>query len=180
MLDIRTEALQDMNLRRHKGVKFARVVLQYYGFVLDLLMLGLNRASVMAGVHPLPNDFLCHQDVDTEVSYPIRLYSKDNPNLLFARNEFECRILPKCRTLEEKSGPPKGQGGDPADLPGQHKLRQKTGGCPDPRGREPGVRGRIQASGGLRRSVRDHHIDLQGHGAHLCGLPDAPCAESSV
>ena len=175
-----------------RGLKFAGFVVQYYGLVLDLLMLGLNRASEMAGAPALPNDFLCHQDVDTEVSHPIRLYSryldkvhmflrftaeqareliqryltehpdpnnenvvgynnkrcwprdsrmrlmkhdvnlgravfwdmnnrmprsvsrmewqhsfvsiysKDNPNLLFAMNGFECRILPKCRTLEEK------------------------------------------------------------------------------
>ena len=161
-----------------RGLKFARFVLQYYGLVLDLLMLGLNRALEMAGAPALPNDFFCHQDVDTEVSHPIRLYSRgldkvhmflrftaeqareliqryltdpNNENVVgynnkrcwprdsrmrlmehdvnlgravfgdmnnrmhcsvvrmewehsfaFAMNGFECRILPRCRTLEEK------------------------------------------------------------------------------
>ena len=42
----------------------------------DLLVLGLNRASEMAGPPQMPNDFLTHRDVDTEVSHPIRLYSR--------------------------------------------------------------------------------------------------------
>ena len=30
------------------------------------------------------------------------VYSKDNPNLLFAMCDFEVRILPKCRMLNEQ------------------------------------------------------------------------------
>ena len=31
----------------------------------------------MAGPPQLPNEFLCHSDVDTEVSHPVRLYSRN-------------------------------------------------------------------------------------------------------
>ena len=44
--------------------------------MLDLLVLGLQRASEMAGPPQLPNDFLTYQDVDMEVVHPIRLYSR--------------------------------------------------------------------------------------------------------
>merc|ERR1711963_1133690 len=175
-----------------RGLQFASFIVQYYGLVMDLLCLGLNRASEMAGPPQMPNDFLSFQDVDTETSHPIRLYSryidriycffrytadeakdliqryltehpdpnnenvvgynnkkcwprdarmrlmkhdvnlgravfwdiknrlprsattiewdsafvsvysKDNPNLLFAMSGFECRILPKCRTTHDE------------------------------------------------------------------------------
>ena len=175
-----------------RGLQFASFIVQYCGLVMDLLVLGLNRASEMVGPPQMPNDFLSFQDVDTEVSHPIRLYSryvdrfhiffrftaeeardliqryltehpdpnnenivgynnkkcwprdsrmrlmkhdvnlgratfwdiknrlprsvttitwdasftsvysKDNPNLLFAMAGFECRILPKCRTTNEE------------------------------------------------------------------------------
>jgi pre-mRNA-processing factor 8 len=32
----------------------------------------------------------------------VSVYSKDNPNLLFDMNGFECRILPKCRMASEE------------------------------------------------------------------------------
>lgn len=51
-------------------------MVQYYGLVLDLLVLGLQRASEMAGPPQIPNDFLSYQDVETEVAHPIRLYSR--------------------------------------------------------------------------------------------------------
>lgn len=38
--------------------------------------------------------------VEWEESY-VSVYSRDNPNLLFAMCGFEVRILPKCRTLQE-------------------------------------------------------------------------------
>ena len=65
-----------------RGLQFASFVVQYYGLVMDLLSLGLNRASEMAGPPQMPNDFLSFQDVDTEVSHPIRLYSRYVDRLL--------------------------------------------------------------------------------------------------
>ena len=71
---------QDMNHTNSygiiRGLQFASFIVQYYGLVLDLLVLGLQRASEMAGPPQLPNDFLSYQDVETEASHPIRLYSR--------------------------------------------------------------------------------------------------------
>ena len=59
-----------------RGLQFSSFVVQYFGLVMDLLILGLNRSAEMAGPPQMPNDFLCFQDVDTEVSHPIRLFSR--------------------------------------------------------------------------------------------------------
>ena len=62
--------------------------MQYYGLVMDLLCLGLNKATEM------PIDFLPFKDVDTKVSHPLRLHSR----LSFAAPE----CLPKdLNTLTE-------------------------------------------------------------------------------
>ncbi|KAJ3320388.1 Pre-mRNA-processing-splicing factor 8 [Boothiomyces sp. JEL0866] len=59
-----------------RGLQFASFLFQYYGLVLDLLILGLNRASEMAGPPSIPNDFLQYRDVATETKHPIRLYTR--------------------------------------------------------------------------------------------------------
>lgn len=59
-----------------RGLQFASFVTQYYGLVLDLLLLGLTRASELAGPPNLPNEFLTFKDVQTEVRHPIRLYQR--------------------------------------------------------------------------------------------------------
>ena len=71
---------QDMNHTNSygiiRGLQFASFIVQYYGLVLDLLVLGLHRSSDMAGPPQMPNDFLTYQGVDIESSHPIRLYSR--------------------------------------------------------------------------------------------------------
>ena len=52
-----------------RGLQFSSFVFQFYGLVLDLLLLGLTRASELAGPPQLPNEYLCFKDVETEVSY---------------------------------------------------------------------------------------------------------------
>ena len=47
-----------------RGLQFASFIVQYYGLMLDLLVLGLQRASEMAGPPQMPNDFLTFQDVE--------------------------------------------------------------------------------------------------------------------
>ncbi|KAJ8132867.1 hypothetical protein O1611_g756 [Lasiodiplodia mahajangana] len=59
-----------------RGLQFSGFVFQFYGLVLDLLLLGLNRASEIAGPPASPNDFLQFRDRETETKHPIRLYTR--------------------------------------------------------------------------------------------------------
>ncbi|KAH3883506.1 hypothetical protein DPMN_007463 [Dreissena polymorpha] len=59
-----------------RGLQFASFITQYYGLVMDLLVLGLMRASEMVGPPQMPNAFLQFQDTTTEGAHPIRLYSR--------------------------------------------------------------------------------------------------------
>src|SRR6202042_1765976 len=59
-----------------RGLQFSAFVFQYYGLVIDLLLLGLQRASEIAGPPQSPNDFLQFRDRPTETRHPIRLYSR--------------------------------------------------------------------------------------------------------
>ena len=59
-----------------RGLQFASFVFQFYGLVLDLLLLGLTRASEIAGTPEIPNEFLDYREVQTETRHPIRLYSR--------------------------------------------------------------------------------------------------------
>ena len=59
-----------------RGLQFSAFVFQYYGLVLDLLLLGLQRASEIAGPPQSPNDFLQFRDRKTETKHPIRLYTR--------------------------------------------------------------------------------------------------------
>ncbi|KAK4522662.1 hypothetical protein GAYE_PCTG14G0552 [Galdieria yellowstonensis] len=57
-----------------RGLQFASFVQQYYGLLLDLLVLGLQRASEIAGPPQMPNEFTMFQDKETEEAHPIRCY----------------------------------------------------------------------------------------------------------
>ncbi|KAM5371406.1 hypothetical protein ACJZ2D_008005 [Fusarium nematophilum] len=59
-----------------RGLQFSAFVFQYYGLVLDLLLLGPQRASEIAGPPQSPNDFLQFRDRETETTHPIRLYTR--------------------------------------------------------------------------------------------------------
>ncbi|KAL8918667.1 MAG: hypothetical protein Q9208_007228 [Pyrenodesmia sp. 3 TL-2023] len=59
-----------------RGLQFSGFVFQYYGLVLDLLLLGLQRASEIAGPPQSPNDFLQFRDRQAETRHPIRLYTR--------------------------------------------------------------------------------------------------------
>lgn len=45
-----------------RGLQFASFIFQYYGLILDLLVLGLQRSSELAGPPSLPNEFMGFQD----------------------------------------------------------------------------------------------------------------------
>lgn len=59
-----------------RGLQFASFLTQYYGLVIDLLVLGLRRASELAGPPQMPNDYLTFKDTESETSHPIRLYTR--------------------------------------------------------------------------------------------------------
>lgn len=59
-----------------RGLQFASFVVQYYGLVLDLLLLGLSRAAEIAGPPKDENEFLSYPDSLTETKHPIRLYAR--------------------------------------------------------------------------------------------------------
>ena len=54
------------------GLQFASFMVQYYGLIIDLLVLGMRRASEVAGPPQLPNEFLTFRDVHTEVVAQLR------------------------------------------------------------------------------------------------------------
>ncbi|KAG7252060.1 hypothetical protein CRUP_029763 [Coryphaenoides rupestris] len=78
-----------------RGLQFASFIVQYYGLVMDLLVLGLHRASEMAGPPQMPNDFLSFQDTATESAHPIRLYCRyiDRIHIFFRFTADEARDL---------------------------------------------------------------------------------------
>lgn len=89
-----------------RGLQFASFVFQYYGLILDLLVLGLTRSSELAGPPNMPNDFLTFTDVQTETRHPIRLYERyiDKFWIVFRFNKEEARDLVQ-RYLTENPDP---------------------------------------------------------------------------
>ncbi|KNE65750.1 pre-mRNA-processing-splicing factor 8 [Allomyces macrogynus ATCC 38327] len=89
-----------------RGLQFASFIVQYYGLVLDLLILGLHRASEMAGPPQLPNEFLQYRDRETETRHPIRLYSRyiDKLHVFFRFTADEAKDLIQ-RYLTENPDP---------------------------------------------------------------------------
>ena len=57
-----------------RGLQFASFIFQYYGMILDLLLLGLGRASELAGPPGAPQEIAQWRDVAVETSHPIRSY----------------------------------------------------------------------------------------------------------
>lgn len=78
-----------------RGLQFSAFVFQYYGLILDLLILGLSRATEMAGSPQMPNGFLQFKDTETEAGHPIRLYSRyiDRIHMMFRFTAEESRDL---------------------------------------------------------------------------------------
>ena len=78
-----------------RGLHFASFIVQYYGLVLDLLVLGLSRAADIAGPYDAPNDFLTYKTTAVEQRHPIRLYFRyvDQLYMLLRFTEEEAREL---------------------------------------------------------------------------------------
>lgn len=78
-----------------RGLQFASFVFQYYGLAIDLLILGLDRASELAGPVLLPNEFLQFPDLRQEIASPIRLYCRylDKIHIFFRFEKDEAEEL---------------------------------------------------------------------------------------
>ncbi|ESQ27035.1 hypothetical protein EUTSA_v10017992mg [Eutrema salsugineum] len=78
-----------------RGLQFASFVVQFYGLLLDLLLLGLTRASEIAGPPQMPNEFMTYWDTKVETRHPIRLYSRyiDKVHIMFKFTHEEARDL---------------------------------------------------------------------------------------
>lgn len=89
-----------------RGLQFASFVSQYYGLVLDLLLLGLTRATELAGSPTMPSNFLTFPDMATETKHPVRLYCRyiDEFWVLFRFSAEEAKALVQ-RYLTENPDP---------------------------------------------------------------------------
>ncbi|KAK8799610.1 hypothetical protein WA158_006158 [Blastocystis sp. Blastoise] len=78
-----------------RGLQFAGFVFQFYGLILDLLLLGLTRAAQIAGPPNKPNQYLSYPDTTTEMASPIRIYTRfvDRVYILFKFTEEESKDL---------------------------------------------------------------------------------------
>jgi pre-mRNA-processing factor 8 len=82
-------------VRTHPRAPVRIVRRSVHGLVLDLLVLGLARASEIAGEPQRPNEFLTFPDVETEIGHPIRLYMRyfDKIYILFKFSAGESKDL---------------------------------------------------------------------------------------
>ena len=89
-----------------RGFQFASFVFQYYGLVLDLCVLGKQRAFELAGPVSQHNEFMSFQDVETETRHPIRLYMRyiDKVYIVLKFDEEDSRDLIQ-RFLTENPDP---------------------------------------------------------------------------
>lgn len=59
-----------------RGIQFSSFIVQFHGLLVDLLILGLQRASEMAGPPTMPHDFLGFENIGEQVAHPIRMYCR--------------------------------------------------------------------------------------------------------
>jgi len=99
---------KDMNhTNSYGGLQISSFVVQYYGLVLDLHVLGLTRASEIAGPPKnTENEFLSFPDTPTETKHPIRLFTRyiDHFWMLFKFTHEEAKELIQ-RYLTENPNP---------------------------------------------------------------------------
>lgn len=78
-----------------RGLNFSSFVFQYYCLIIDLLLLGLDRASEIAGSPQIPNDYLKFKNLEVEQSHPIRMYTRyvDKVYMVLRFDQEESRDL---------------------------------------------------------------------------------------
>ena len=86
-----------------RGLQFSTFIVQYYGLVMDLLLLGLTRASELAGPPTLPGEYLSFRDARTETKHPIRLYTryidKASFTLSFLNHFIHVSVIAACTSV---------------------------------------------------------------------------------
>ncbi|KAJ1734331.1 hypothetical protein LPJ61_001133, partial [Coemansia biformis] len=89
-----------------RGLQFAPFMFQYYAMIIDLLVLGLPRASEMAGPPGAGHDFLQFADAAAERRHPIRMYMRyiDRVFIVLRLDADEARDLVQ-RFLTENPDP---------------------------------------------------------------------------
>lgn len=78
-----------------RGLQFSPFIYQYYGMMMDILMLGIDRAMDFAGPPNDPNEFLQLKHQKIERKQPIKLYARylDTVYILFHFEEEEANEL---------------------------------------------------------------------------------------
>lgn len=89
-----------------RGLQFASFTHQFYGLLLDILLLGLRRSSELAGPPSSPNSFGAFADAVVERSHPVRLYCRyvDKVYMVLRLDASQCRELVQ-RYLSEHPDP---------------------------------------------------------------------------
>lgn len=78
-----------------RGLQISALVFHYYGLVLDIHILGLQRVGEMAWPPQMPNDFLQFLDSATKTWHPIYLYLRyvDRLYVLFRFTADKAHVL---------------------------------------------------------------------------------------
>jgi len=89
-----------------QGLQFTSFIFQFYGLILDLLILGMNRAGEIAGPPNDPNEFMLYKNIELETKHPIRIYMRyiDTVYIVFKFTQDESRELIQ-RYLTENPDP---------------------------------------------------------------------------
>lgn len=89
-----------------RGLQFGSFVWNYYALILDILVLGMERATELAGPPTATNDFLTFKDSHTETRHPIRLYCRyvDKLFIVFRFDDKDAKELIQ-RYLTENPDP---------------------------------------------------------------------------
>ena len=85
-----------------RGLQFGSFVFGFYAMAIDIMLLGLQRASELAGSPTEPNEFLSFPDTKTETRHPIRLYCRyiDRIFIIFHFSAEESRELMQRYLIE--------------------------------------------------------------------------------
>ena len=103
------------NLGILHGLQFSALLTQFWGLVIDLLLLGLPRASQLAGPSHSPHDFMTFASGDEETAHPLRAYCRyiDRVYMVFRFSAAEARELVARHAAAEPEEAARGAAGYP-------------------------------------------------------------------